>query len=286
MVRQRNVDIIDPIPVGILETNILRWGALWGGLFVAVGIFLLLNMLGMAIGFGVLDPFHSETFRDVGIGAVVWAAIAQVVALFVGGIVAARQAGLVDRFTGMLHGVVLWGFVTVISMAFSVAVVGSAMSAGARMMGAGAEAMPGVVQEAGSALGIDSSVLVEPINDQLRAEGRPEITASQLEASIQAAAQRAVQEGRLDREIVVQSLSQHTALSRDDATTRRSSRVASSRRSRKRSAEPERPSSKSRMPRAQASGDSSSRASSVSSPHSEERRSASSRGPSAESIAT
>jgi hypothetical protein len=216
MARQRNVGIIDPVTsTGIIETNTLSWGAIWGGLFVSIGIFVLLNLLGMAIGLAVLDPFQGDSLRDVGIGAAVWAVVVQILALLVGGIVAARQAGIVDRFTGVLHGFVLWGFVTVFSMGFSFMLLGSAMDMGARAVSAGAEAVPGVVQR--SAAGIDSSTLLQPINDQLRQQGRPELTANQLEAAVQGAAQRAMQEGRLDREIVVLSISENTNLSRQDA---------------------------------------------------------------------
>ena len=138
MAKQRNVGIIDPVTsTGIIETNTLSWGAIWGGLFVSIGIFVLLNLLGMAIGLAVLDPFQGDSLRDVGIGAAVWAVVVQILALLVGGIVAARQAGIVDRFTGVLHGLVLWGFVTVFSMAFSVMLVGSAMNMGARAVSAG-----------------------------------------------------------------------------------------------------------------------------------------------------
>jgi hypothetical protein len=113
----------------------------------------------------------------------------------------------------------LWAMLSVIS-----AVVGGA----ARVGGAAASAGGSVISEAASAggksaggamsaLGIDANDLVAPINQRLQREGKPPITADQLNATIKAVAQRGVREGKLDRAVIVEELARNTALSPADA---------------------------------------------------------------------
>jgi hypothetical protein len=71
----------------------LSWGAIFGGTFVAAGVWILLYTFGLALG--------------VSMG--MWSFIAPVLALFVGGLVTARCAGFVDRASGAIHGAVMWG---------------------------------------------------------------------------------------------------------------------------------------------------------------------------------
>jgi peptidoglycan/LPS O-acetylase OafA/YrhL len=78
----------------------IHWSAVLGGSFVAIGVWLFLLSVGAALqGSG---------------GPNAWTAIYQlispIVALFVGGMVAARSRLSDKRFDGILHGAVIWGF--------------------------------------------------------------------------------------------------------------------------------------------------------------------------------
>jgi hypothetical protein len=68
-----------------------------------------------------------------------------------------------------------------------------------------------------SALGIDANDLIAPINERLAREGKPAVTADQVENTLKAVAQRGVREGRVDREVVVQEVARNTALTGADA---------------------------------------------------------------------
>jgi hypothetical protein len=68
-----------------------------------------------------------------------------------------------------------------------------------------------------SALGIDTNDLVAPINERLEREGKPRITAQQLNQTMRAVAKRGLHEGKVDREVLVEELAAKTALSRADA---------------------------------------------------------------------
>jgi hypothetical protein len=112
------------------QTNV-RWSALVAGALVAIALWVALQMLGVGVG----------------LAAGVSATIAPLVALFVGGFVAARAGSLVDRGVAAIHGGVLWALTVVLGvvlMTWTVdAVVGAAGRGGGPMMGpAGDEIEP------------------------------------------------------------------------------------------------------------------------------------------------
>jgi hypothetical protein len=98
----------EPIPISNVPIR-LSWGAIFGGTFVAAGIWILLYALGLAVGLSRLDFDTGRALRAAGIGPGIWSFIAPVLALFVGGLVTARCAGFVDRASGAIHGAVMWG---------------------------------------------------------------------------------------------------------------------------------------------------------------------------------
>src|SRR5688500_18139947 len=101
----------------------LSWGAIFGAAFVALGIWVLLYALGLALGLSALEPTSPNSARAAGIGTGIWSLIAPLIALFVGGFVAARSSGVLERMVGALHGAVLWGLTTV----FGIMVMGVAL---------------------------------------------------------------------------------------------------------------------------------------------------------------
>ena len=202
----------------------LSWGAIFGGAVTALGLWVLLYALGLAAGLTSLDPANPHSARSSGIFTGIWALIAPLIALFVGGWVAGRGSSIVSRGQGATHGLVMWGLTTVlgasiVAMVMS-AVVGGVVSAGKTVVSAGGSAIGSVASGSGNAassLGIDANDALGPINERLRAEGKPTITAEQLQAGTRDVAQTAVRQGRLDRETLVAAIVQNTGLSRADA---------------------------------------------------------------------
>ena len=84
----------------------VSWGGVWSGVLVAMGLFLLLTALGIAIGRTV-----EATGADAGLMGLVaasWAAFSLLASLFVGGIVSTRVGGVYDRTTGFFEGALVW----------------------------------------------------------------------------------------------------------------------------------------------------------------------------------
>jgi hypothetical protein len=98
-----------PIPA---STDALRvaWGGVWSGLLIGIGVLMLLGTLGLAIGISAagLGTGEGAGARSLGIGAGVWAGISLLIALFLGGMVAARMGLVFDRATSALQGALVW----------------------------------------------------------------------------------------------------------------------------------------------------------------------------------
>jgi len=88
----------------------VAWGGIWSGLLFALGVFILLSVLGMAIGVSTVEvgPGGDTSAKTVGIGAGVWGAVTLLIALFVGGWATTRAGMIRDGTTGMIEGVLLW----------------------------------------------------------------------------------------------------------------------------------------------------------------------------------
>lgn len=201
----------------------VSWGAVFAGAVAAIGLWMLLYALGLAIGASTLNVHDSGNAKATGIFTGVWGVVAPLIALFVGGVVAGRGAGVVARGDGALHGFVTWGLAA-IGGAWLLASLVGAIGGGVASLGheaaqaagaAGASASD--VSQAMRSAGIDTNDLIRPLNQRLQAEGHPAVSADQIEAAARDTLQRSVRAGRIDHVMIVQSVAQNTSLSRDDA---------------------------------------------------------------------
>ena len=94
----------------------VSWGSIFAGTVIALVVQFTLIMLGFAIGFGTLAAVEGNALGGVGIGAAVWWILSSIIALFIGGWISSRLAGMQRVFDGLLHGLVTWSLVTLISV--------------------------------------------------------------------------------------------------------------------------------------------------------------------------
>lgn len=225
------ITVAGPQPTRILPA--VSWGAIFAGTLVAVGVWLLLHVLGIGAGLTAIDPARTDSLRRAGIGTGVWSMLAPILALFVGGLVVGRLAGPLSRLTGAIHGAVVWSLSTVASMALvwiaATALLGGAAAAGSQMAGGAGDMMSSITGGGGrgddgrsdplAALGLSASDLLAPINQRLQAAGKPPVRADQLADAARDALRTSVREGRVDRDVLVDSLARNTPLTRDDAVS-------------------------------------------------------------------
>ncbi|TWT85771.1 hypothetical protein Pla123a_05780 [Posidoniimonas polymericola] len=139
----------------------LSWGAIFAGLVVTLSLCWLLHMFGLALGVSISDAYDSATMEGgLDDAAAAWTIVSWLIAFFIGSMVAARLAGSIDDFAGMLHGLTLWGVGTLAAVAISyyglsmlLGVGQSALSATASVAVDATQAVGSAAQTTGQAVG-------------------------------------------------------------------------------------------------------------------------------------
>ncbi len=172
----------------------ISWAAVFAGVILVLVIQLLLNMLGVGIGMSTVDATQGETpsAQTFGISAGIWWGVSSLIALFIGGWIAGRLAGIPRKTDGMIHGLLTWGLATLLLVYLLTTAVGSVMGgafgiAGNVLSAAGkgaAAVAPEVVDAASDKLSeIDISWrdITNKARTLLRQTGKPELQPGALE---------------------------------------------------------------------------------------------------------
>lgn len=107
----------EEVAVAPLSLERISWGAIAAGTVVALIFQLLLNLLAIDVGASTLNSMSDESASagEVTRRTVISMAVIMLGSLFMGGWVAARMAGSPEAFDGLLHGIVVWCLVILIS---------------------------------------------------------------------------------------------------------------------------------------------------------------------------
>ncbi|MCK8495585.1 MULTISPECIES: YrzE family protein [Spirosoma] len=143
----------------------ISWSAVFAGVLVAIVTQMLLTLLGLGIGLGTIDPMEEQNpMAGLGIGSAIWYIISSLISLFLGGWVAGRLASAPRLFDGIIHGVLTWCLVTLLTIYFLTTTLGSLIGGAGRLVG-------GIVKTAGSAASAAGPGLGNMVQDQLKANG-------------------------------------------------------------------------------------------------------------------
>ena len=95
-------DIVITTPTTAIKR--VSWAAVFAGVILALGLQLLLSLLGAGIGMSTVDPIQRETpsATTLGLSAGIWWAISSLIALYIGGWVAGHLAGIPRRVDGVI----------------------------------------------------------------------------------------------------------------------------------------------------------------------------------------
>lgn len=114
----------------------ISWGAIIAGTVMALMVQLLLSILGLGVGAGAIDPLsEANPVAGIGTGAGIWFAVSLLLALFAGGYVAGRAAGIPRRQDGMLHGLLTWALTTLLTFYLLTTTVGGLIGGTTRVFG-------------------------------------------------------------------------------------------------------------------------------------------------------
>jgi ElaB/YqjD/DUF883 family membrane-anchored ribosome-binding protein len=157
----------------------VSWGAIFAGTVVAVVTQFLLNLLGLGIGLTTLEfAGGDDTAGGFGMAQGIWTVVSALIALFTGGWVAGRLAGMPRKTDGMLHGVVTWALTTLLTLFLLTTGVGaivsgttSLLSQGINLAGQGiSQGVTAVAPEAADVIRdeVDLSSIQQQAQDLLR----------------------------------------------------------------------------------------------------------------------
>lgn len=164
--------------------------AIIAGAAVAIAVGSMLNVLGVAVGATTIDPLTPGATPGAGtmtIAAGAWLLVSSLIGLALGGYVAARLSGNVDKADSALHGLSVW------ALAFLVggAVAGSyALGAAQTVASSAGSAISGAAQGLGSVAGaagqaIDPQAAVERARNALTRRDDPQqMTSEQRMAEV------------------------------------------------------------------------------------------------------
>jgi len=104
----------------------ISWGAIFAGAITAFTAFILLSVLGTALGLNLTGRVEDRTLQ---VGAVCWTIGSALLALFLGGWITSQYTTGEDRLEAALYGMVMWGVVFVMLLGFAGGVVRSGLNA-------------------------------------------------------------------------------------------------------------------------------------------------------------
>lgn len=150
---------------GLVQLKRISWSAVFAGVLVAIVVQMLLSLLGFGIGLGTIDAMEEKNpAAGLGMGSAIWYIVSSLISLFAGSWVAGRLASAPRLFDGVLHGVLTWCVVTVITIYFLTTTIGSLIGGAGRLVG-------GLVKTAGAGVAAAAPAMGDAVQNQMKENG-------------------------------------------------------------------------------------------------------------------
>lgn len=128
-------------------THRISWGSIIAGVITVISVSMVLSLLGVSLGFSMLDPQSSTDITNgSGTALTIWTLISVLISLAAGGFVAGRLAGL----DGLIHGFLVWALSLIVGVILSVMTLSSALSLTGSAIGSVASATGSVASGIGN----------------------------------------------------------------------------------------------------------------------------------------
>jgi hypothetical protein len=144
---------------------------------MVIAVQLLLSLLGLGIGLSTIDLTQSggtPNAGSLGIGAGVWWGVSYLLALAVGGYVAARLAANLADLDGILHGLLTWAVALIVAVGLLSTVtgniVGGAFNVLGRTLSAAGQTVKEVAPQAAQTAGMTPEVVQQKAKELLSAQ--------------------------------------------------------------------------------------------------------------------
>lgn len=209
----------------------ISWGAVIAGSVIVIAVHFLLSLLGLGVGMTTVDPAAGATPQatSLGIGAGVWWVVSNLIALLLGGYVAARLSGVTVRGDGIIHGVLTWAvtlLITIYLLTTAVgSIVGGAFTVVQNTVSAAGQGLSQVAPQIAEATGISPDQLQARVEELLRPGDQatpqdPQSARRELIGTLTRMATGDEQAAQAARDRAITIISQQAGISPDEATRR------------------------------------------------------------------
>ncbi|MGO7184859.1 hypothetical protein ACCT14_22520 [Rhizobium brockwellii] len=210
----------------------MTWGPIFGGAAAAIGVTLILLLLGSGVGLTMVSPWsgQSSSLGTVGVTAAIWLVVVQWLSSGLGGYITGRlrtkwAAVHTDEvfFRDTAHGFISWALATIFVAGFLASSLTSLAGAGAQAVGSAATAAGTAVSSTASAADLPTAYFTDALlrPEQARAGATSDDTAATAEVSrilLNGAAAGQIPDD--DKAYLATIVSARTGLSEADARTR------------------------------------------------------------------
>ena len=119
----------------------VSWGAILAGTAIAMALMVFFTTLGLGIGAASVDPLYDQNpLSGLGVGGAIYLIVTQLIALFVGGYVAARLAGVPREQPALIHGAAVWAVSTLLLAWLAMSGAGAVFGAAGTILSNSAQA--------------------------------------------------------------------------------------------------------------------------------------------------
>jgi hypothetical protein len=209
---------VNPLPLH----RRISWGAILAGLVVALLAQFALETLGVAIGVGALEPGEDRIGPSFTSAVVVWLAVSALLSLFAGGLVTGKLAGTIDALDGVLHGIVMMGLVTFISLFVLTSSIGATLRGVSNLVGQGLSLVGASVEEVSTTVA-NAVTLQEDTLQNIRNEADELLAEDASLTSLRLALDDYLlsdQPGNDTRQAAIDALATQTELTQEEAAQR------------------------------------------------------------------
>ncbi|MFL9904426.1 hypothetical protein PQR71_40920 [Paraburkholderia fungorum] len=163
----------------------ISWGSVIAGVILSLTVYLILSVLGAAIGMSALSPLsRPNPLQGFGFGSGAYLVVMTVIAVFIGSYFAGRCAPVL----GWLHGLLAWAVMILLVVYGATSLLGSAVSAAGSVASTGATV--GATANPSGAAGTMTGSLTQRVQGAI-ASATAEASSPQAEADARQAADTA-----------------------------------------------------------------------------------------------
>lgn len=135
--------------------NSVSWGSIIGGVVTVMAVSILLSILSTSLGLYKIDPQSKHPTSGVGTTVGIGTAIALIISMIAGGLVAGKLAGV----DGMIHGFLVWATTLIIAIILGAMLTARAAKLTANIFGSISSLTGHILSGVGTAVGSGASAL-------------------------------------------------------------------------------------------------------------------------------